>query len=339
MSPRRLRVMNTSNRTCIANLSFASSVLAVRLNLHRLVVVLERKTLVHHLNTLEVMRVIDTPPNPKGIGALSPSSEQCYYALPNSADAGMILVFDCLQLQARCELRAHRAPLECLAFNSDGTLLASASEKGTIIRVHLLPQATKAFTFRRGSYPTTIHSLCFSPPNIHPPLLSASSSKGTVHVFKLEEQQRSSGVAGLGGGLLASVIPFQIDDVVDSARCFATIRLPVTGVPTMCAIVPSRQSSEATNNDMSASASSSSSTDSVRVLAVTATGYFYEYTMRGLDSPGGPECNLETESILHHSSSEGGPSAARWLDGDMSEKPLGASFMDEPLSTSILLSP
>ena len=43
LSPRRLKVLNTSNHTCIADLTFVSSVLAVRLNRARLVVVEERR--------------------------------------------------------------------------------------------------------------------------------------------------------------------------------------------------------------------------------------------------------------------------------------------------------
>ena len=35
-----------------------------------------------------------------------------------------------------------------MAWNHDGSLLASASQKGTVLRVHRLPQASKAFTFR-----------------------------------------------------------------------------------------------------------------------------------------------------------------------------------------------
>ena len=38
-----------------------------------------------------------------------------------------------------------------MAWNADGSLLASASQKGTVLRVHRLPQAAKAFTFRRAS--------------------------------------------------------------------------------------------------------------------------------------------------------------------------------------------
>ena len=49
LSPRRLKVLNTSNHTCIADLTFVSSILAVKLNRARLVVVEEKRAVVHEL--------------------------------------------------------------------------------------------------------------------------------------------------------------------------------------------------------------------------------------------------------------------------------------------------
>ena len=74
-----------------------------------------------------------------------------------------------------------------MAWNHDGSLLASASQKGTVIRVFRLPDVSKAHTFRRGTTTSTIHSLAFSPPNVKPALLCAASAHGTVHLFALEE--------------------------------------------------------------------------------------------------------------------------------------------------------
>ena len=88
-------------------------------------------------------------------------------------------------------MEAHSAALQAaMCWNHDGSLLASASQKGTVLRVHRLPQASKAFTFRRGTYPATIHSLAFSPPKVKPPLLCAASGHGTVHLFRLDETDR-----------------------------------------------------------------------------------------------------------------------------------------------------
>ena len=36
----------------------------------------------------------------------------------------------------------------------------------------------------------------------------------------------------------------------------------------------------------------------VRVIAVTVTGFFYEYTVVALDAASGPQCTLELETNL-----------------------------------------
>jgi autophagy-related protein 18 len=79
-------------------------------------------------------------------------------------------------------VEAHNTPLSCIALNNDGTLLATASEKGTIIRVFSVPDAQKLYQFRRGSIPARIFSMSF---NSTSTLLCVSSATETVHIFRL----------------------------------------------------------------------------------------------------------------------------------------------------------
>lgn len=45
--------------------------------------------------------------------------------------------------KGKLQIDAHRSPLIAMAFSSNGTYIATASEHGTIIRVHLISDATK----------------------------------------------------------------------------------------------------------------------------------------------------------------------------------------------------
>lgn len=85
-------------------------------------------------------------------------------------------------------IEAHNSPLSCIALNNDGTLLATASEKGTIIRVFSIPDAQKLYQFRRGSIPARIFSMSF---NSTSTLLSVSSATETVHIFRLGASNKS----------------------------------------------------------------------------------------------------------------------------------------------------
>lgn len=96
-----------------------------------------------------------------------------------------MLIFDTIKLEAINVVEAHRSPLSCITLNSDGTLLATASDKGTIIRVFSVPDGHKLYQFRRGSIPSRIYSMSF---NTMSTLLCVSSATETIHVFRLNGQ-------------------------------------------------------------------------------------------------------------------------------------------------------
>ncbi|ORY51241.1 hypothetical protein BCR33DRAFT_780263 [Rhizoclosmatium globosum] len=143
-SPRRLQILNTKRDSVICELSFTSAILSVKLNRKRLVVVLEDHIYLYDIANMKLVHTIDTAPNPNALCALSPSSENCFLAYPPSttgASAGDLLVFDALNLQAVNIIQAHKSALTCIQFSYDGTLVATASDKGTVIRVFSIPTA------------------------------------------------------------------------------------------------------------------------------------------------------------------------------------------------------
>lgn len=152
--------------------------------------------------------------NTPAICALSSSSESCYlaYPLPQKAapatspqpshappagthvppTSGDVLLFDASKLEAVNVVTAHKTPLCTVTINNTGTLLATASDKGTIIRVFSIPKADKLYQFRRGSIPSRIYSMSF---NVTSSLLCVSSSTDTVHIFKLGGASRRPSTA------------------------------------------------------------------------------------------------------------------------------------------------
>jgi autophagy-related protein 18 len=211
LSPRRLQIKNTKRDSIICELTFPTTILAVRLNRKRLVVVLEDQMYLYDIQDMKLLYTIETSPNPMAICALSPSSENCYlayplprksaessfappsHAPPNSAHisptSGEVMIFDTIKLEAINVVEAHKSPLSCIAFNNDGSKLATASDKGTIIRVFSVPDAGKLYQFRRGSMPARIFSMAF---NITSTLLCVSSATETVHIFKLAPRRAQS---------------------------------------------------------------------------------------------------------------------------------------------------
>ncbi|KAJ8323621.1 autophagy protein [Batrachochytrium dendrobatidis] len=188
-SPRRLQIINTKRQSTICELTFLTAILAVKLNRMRLIVILEEHIYIYDIGNMKLMHTIDTSPNPNALCSLSPSSENCFFAYPSNAStsSGEVLLFDAINLQAVNIVQAHKSSLSCIAFNYDGTLIATASDKGTVIRVFTVPQGQKLFQFRRGTYTARIFSMSF---NLDNTMLAISSDSDTVHIFKLDDKDR-----------------------------------------------------------------------------------------------------------------------------------------------------
>ena len=90
-----------------------------------------------------------------------------------------------MALASTSMIPAHTGQLAAIQFNPTGTRIATASDKGTVIRVFNVSDGVRVYELRRGLKRTaTIYSLSFSPCGLY---LACSSNTETVHVFKMEE--------------------------------------------------------------------------------------------------------------------------------------------------------
>lgn len=185
-----------------------------------------------------------------GVGAMSPSADAPLLAYPSSDQEGSLQIFNTLTLQPVCAIQAHRTPVTKAAFNIDGTLLATASDRGTIVRVFNSESGAKLHQLRRGSYAATIHCLSFS---LQSSMLAVTSDSDTVHIFRLgsdsDPHHRSSGGSSSGGvsgpnsvpssssaGIMNAILPERMGEALDSVRDFAHLKLPKSNLPSICAI-------------------------------------------------------------------------------------------------------
>ncbi|KAH9637041.1 hypothetical protein HF086_009819 [Spodoptera exigua] len=286
-APRKLIVCHYKKGTEICNYSYSNTILAVKLNRSRLIVCLEESLHIHNIRDMKILHTIrDTPPNPRGLCALSPCVDHCYVAYPGSSAVGEVQIFDAVHLNAKCVISAHDSPLAALAWSMCGRRLATASERGTVIRVFAVPERTRLYEFRRGvKRCVSIACLAFSACGSY---LAATSNTETVHVFRLTEPAPAGPAAdepaaapaedeAAGGwmGWLSSAVsagagylPAQVADVLAQGRAFAAARLPHTGYRAVAAIT--------------------SVARAPRLLVATAQGVLYVYA---LDAEGG-DCTL-----------------------------------------------
>eukprot|EP00906_Rhabdomonas_costata_P004915 RCo007369 len=163
-----------------AELELPDTVRAVKLRRDKIIVATSCKVYLYDFETYDVIAKFDTALNAGGILAISLAAAEAVMAIP-SVEAGKVRVV-CLDQLDEKVIDAHTTALACVALNTNGSLLATASEKGTLIRIFDLRSATPALLkeLRRGALMATIYSIGFSGCSR---FICVASSWGTLHVF------------------------------------------------------------------------------------------------------------------------------------------------------------
>lgn len=266
----KLKVCHFKKGSEICNYSYPSPILSVKLNRSRLVVCLKDSLYIHNIRDMKLLHsILNIPDNESGLCTLSLNSHLAY---PISSTAGELQIFDAGNLISRIKVKAHESTLSAIDFSPNGNLLATASEKGTVIRVFCVKNGQKVHEFRRGvKRQVKIASLKFS---YCANYLCVSSNTETVHVFKIDpkalentERQNvinssrdddvhsddsassaesaklaadktpeSKWMFGLLSKAVSSYFPTHVSDVFTQDRAFATVQLAQPGMKHECVI-------------------------------------------------------------------------------------------------------
>lgn len=190
---------------CIGELKFKTTVKGVRMNKETIAVILQDRIYVYEFSNLKIRDAIETYDNPDGICCLSAKKDSNVLICPDK-DQGKIKVsfYD-----NSSTIEAHDGAIACLALSFDGSTIASASEKGTLIRIFNSNTGAKLQEVRRGADPAKVYSIAFSSND----MMAVTSDKGTVHVFaldleneekKAEESSNTKSMFGFAKGFLPS---------------------------------------------------------------------------------------------------------------------------------------
>ncbi len=81
-------------------------------------------------------------------------------------------------------ISAHESEVGALTLNSQGTLIATASIKGTIIKIFSSEEGTLLQELRRGASKAFITSITFHP---YLNLIACTSDRSSIHLFEIKK--------------------------------------------------------------------------------------------------------------------------------------------------------
>lgn len=257
ISPRfpehKLVIWDDLKRKNSLQMDFTSPVLNVLMSRTRIVVVLKNHVHVYGFSS-QPQRIAsyDTGDNPRGLAELavntsypevtsaastsgeSSSSNDSKHegklqtlAFPARSVGQIHLVDVSSQGQERnlvSIVKAHKSSIRCLTLNRTGTLIASASDTGTIIRIHSTRSTALLFEFRRGLDRAEVTSMRFSHDDT---MLAVISDKTTLHVFNLSGDSLENPKVPTNRHHLLSVLPVPVPTYFHSVWSFCSVNTNV----------------------------------------------------------------------------------------------------------------
>lgn len=295
--PNKVLIYDDHSQRTIGELSFRQKILVTKLRRDRIVVVLRDRVYVYNFSDLSLLDKVHTGDNPSGLiglsldnwgvgGGAGGGGEKANNVLGGNTNStlgarnGLVLACPSTQRgQVRVELYglrrttfvdAHESALGALALSVDGSLLATASERGTVIRLYdtrgvtigggrsaasmnggsgsttSVSSSVPLKEFRRGVERATISCLTFS---LDSRWLGCASDHGTVHIFQAQDpnsttngssnnnssktKPRSSSMTGKAMRMLPKLVSSPKKFLMDGEHSYAQVR----GVPHPRAIV------------------------------------------------------------------------------------------------------
>lgn len=107
---------------------------SVRLRQDRIVVVLAHKVFVYDYVCFKLLHQIETAPNPSGLCEVSQGVGPNMVLVCPGLQTGQVRVDHYVSKRTRF-IHAHDSKLACLGLTQDGRFLATASSRGTLVRV------------------------------------------------------------------------------------------------------------------------------------------------------------------------------------------------------------
>ena len=187
--PNKVILWDELNQKVANQLIVSNNVKNIKIKRTKIFIIEENNILVFTLGNYEKIDSLKTFTNKTGIFGISLDPKLNMISYP-SPDVGKIIIKDYdNKIDGNFfvgEINAHKNEIIALVMNYDGSLIASASERGTIIKIFKSKDRSLLQELRRGTEHAEIYSLAF---DFKSRFIACSSNKGTVHIFYIKNDE------------------------------------------------------------------------------------------------------------------------------------------------------
>lgn len=263
-TPNKVILWDDYQTKILNEFKLTSSVKNLKLKKDKIIIVCEQRIYVYSTDKYKLIETIETYKNEVGaIGVnTNPNFTVIGFPIIQSEQVGFIKV-KYYEKSHEVEINAHTALIYCISINSDGTLVATASNNGHIIRIFYISNGDFIEEFRRGKEKALISNISFDE---YSSWMAVCSERGVIHIFsmgsvwaKLKEKgeertklpEKEEELPKNESSFLRKLPNFLTGGAFDGDKSFAKVK--VEDQQAICAIFP--------NYD---------------IIAVTSSGKFYQ---------------------------------------------------------------
>jgi WD40 repeat protein len=155
-----------------------------KIYIYRIYVICDTQIYSFTLQGFQSVDIIETYDNRLGVFGICYDPNVTIIAFPDKAKKGKVRIKN-MDKNSTNTVDAHENIISFISFNNNGSIMATASDRGTLIRLFLTETGYFFQEIRRGKDKAVIKDICFEPNN---KLIACCSDKGTVHIWNLESK-------------------------------------------------------------------------------------------------------------------------------------------------------
>jgi len=177
----KLLIWDDSKNAKIGEIEFVKPIKNVRLRKEFVIVSIDSNVYIYNLKKLTIHKKINTIQNKKGL-VVGTYFEHKFILACLGKSIGQLTIYD-IKENKSLTINAHETAINFITLSQSGNLVATCSERGTIIRVFHTLTGTLVKELRRGSDQAVVNWIEF---NQGEEMVLCRSRKGTIHIFNTD---------------------------------------------------------------------------------------------------------------------------------------------------------
>ena len=179
-TPNKVILWDDYQTKVLNEFKLTSSVKNLKLKKDKIIIVCEQRIYIYSTDKYKLIETIETFKNEIGAIGINTDPNFTVMGFPTNPEGFIKVKF--YEKSQEVDINAHDSIISCISINSDGTLVAVASNKGQIIRLFCVSDGQFIEEFRRGKEKANISCIAFDE---YSSWMGVCSERGNVHIFSM----------------------------------------------------------------------------------------------------------------------------------------------------------